>query len=101
VLTKTKEPIIEEHSRGVEPENLKCTLASMTGYRAWPALSGRARCRACWMCLFGTVLVSLAHAGESGRGAMTPCQLCLGVKKLLAELLNCFQQGVFYSCKAA
>jgi putative RecB family exonuclease len=37
VLTKTKEPVIEEHTRGVEPGNVKRTLAGVE--RVWRAIS--------------------------------------------------------------
>jgi putative RecB family exonuclease len=36
VLTKTKEPVVEEHVRQVEPENVKRTLASVE--RVWRAI---------------------------------------------------------------
>jgi putative RecB family exonuclease len=37
VLTKTKEPVVEEHVREVEPQNVKRTLAGVE--RAWRAIS--------------------------------------------------------------
>jgi len=36
VLTKTKEPVIEEHVREVEPGNVNCTLAGVE--RVWRAI---------------------------------------------------------------
>jgi len=64
VLTKTKEPVVEEHMREVEPENLARTLAGVE--RVWRAIEG------------GNFYPAPSLVGCSGCGYRAACRAWVG-----------------------